>query len=344
MDNSCSPLTPALYDNGCSSSAAAAASWVPEILIPQLQATGSCSVDPLMLSLVDPVGRHGMGAGSYMIQPMQEPTYAQPSYLFGNGDCAAAAHHASSGAAPFLTTHPYSADPAVLASILSMLERPHVVVSNAIPLDIPNAKVAAGDKNTSSSAAAHRKEGPSPPPSSGRKIQAPPHASVAGKCPHLSSEPEEEADKGSVADVTHQRQHLLTTSLGPGAYFRARKRRPYRHESFPEKLHRMLLQAELHGKGDVVCFTPSGLAFEIHRVDEFISDVIPEFFRHKSISSFRRQLSMYGFKRVKDNGPDHGAYQHELFRRDDPTLCRQMKRVTELELILPDDPTASFPN
>jgi HSF-type DNA-binding len=345
VSKSCSPTTPALYE-GCTTSGSCAtcatnpSTWVPEILNPQLNSTGSCSaVDPIILSLVDPAARHFLGTGAYS-HPTQEPTYVQPSYIYG-AECgsaaAAAAHHSgSAGAAPFLATNLYSLDPAVLASILSMLERPPVVASNTIPHDIPNAKVVVVGDDLPSTNVFRREEGPG---------AGPPPLTYAKNCPHLASEPEEEADRDSVAgNATHQRQHLLTTSLGPGAYFRARKRRPYRHESFPEKLHRMLADAEIKGKGDVVCFTPSGLAFEIHRVDEFISDVIPDFFRHKSISSFRRQLSMYGFKRVKDNGPDHGAYQHELFRRDDPLLCRQMKRVTELELILPDDPTASFRN
>jgi hypothetical protein len=106
----------------------------------------------------------------------------------------------------------------------------------------------------------------------------------------------------------------------------------------------MLEEASAKGMDDVVGFTPSGLAFEIRDVDAFVRDVIPGFFRHRSVSSFRRQLSMYGFKRIKGRGLEHGAYQHELFRRDEPELCRQMKRVPELELILPDDPTASFRN
>lgn len=161
---------------------------------------------------------------------------------------------------------------------------------------------------------------------------------------HAGRDLEDDEEDDQSGTETHQRQHLLTTNVGPGAFFRAKKRRRYRHESFPEKLYRMLDDTAKAGKEEVVGFTKSGKAFEIHRTDEFLQEIIPEFFRHKSISSFRRQLSMYGFRRVKD-GPDHGAYSHELFRRGRPELCRQMKRVAELELILPNAaPSASSPS
>jgi HSF-type DNA-binding len=161
------------------------------------------------------------------------------------------------------------------------------------------------------------------------KTEASDAASASSASEHLGAQQQDE-----LAGDTHQRQHLLTTNVGPGAFFQAKKRRKYRHESFPEKLYRMLEETSEAGSEDIVSFTSSGKAFEIYRIDAFLEEIIPKFFRHKSISSFRRQLSMYGFRRVKD-GPDHGAYFHELFVRGQPDLCRQMKRVAELELVLP---------
>jgi len=143
--------------------------------------------------------------------------------------------------------------------------------------------------------------------------------------------------KSTVGDVLP-----MTSILGPDVHFTAKKRRAYSHESFPEKLYRMLEETEREGNDHIVSFIPDGSAVEIHQPIAFEKTIIPKYFRHKQLESFRRQFSMYGFQRPK-NGPHRGAYHHQLFIRGRPELLKQIRRVTEIDVVLPPsrtEPTA----
>jgi len=51
------------------------------------------------------------------------------------------------------------------------------------------------------------------------------------------------------------------------------------------------------------------------------------FFNHNAITSFQRQLNLYGFKRItKAGSKDYGSYYHELFLRGRLKLCYRIRR------------------
>ena len=95
---------------------------------------------------------------------------------------------------------------------------------------------------------------------------------------------------------------------------------------FPIKLHEMLDQIEADGYAHVISWQPHGRAFLIHDPVEFASHVMPKYFKHTKITSFQRQLNLYGFCRLT-KGRDSRAYYHELFLRVMPSLCCKMTRV-----------------
>eukprot|EP00980_Cylindrotheca_fusiformis_P005429 scaffold1157_cov122-Cylindrotheca_fusiformis.AAC.21 len=98
-----------------------------------------------------------------------------------------------------------------------------------------------------------------------------------------------------------------------------------RSESFPEKLHRLLLEVEYEGKGDIISFTPDGHAFQIHKPQEFFDKIVPQYFNQSHLSSFKRQLNLYGFEAIT-SGTFKGAYYHQDFQRLRPELCRLIHR------------------
>ena len=61
--------------------------------------------------------------------------------------------------------------------------------------------------------------------------------------------------------------------------------------SFPLKLHQLLNTAHDEGLEWIVSWSPQGNGFKVHKVKEFVSDILPRFFiRQTKYKSFQRQL------------------------------------------------------
>jgi len=109
----------------------------------------------------------------------------------------------------------------------------------------------------------------------------------------------------------------------------ANKRRAHRGGvavPFPEKLHYMLSQVDGEGVSHIVSWQPHGRCFIVHKPQQFVQDVMPRFFKQTKLTSFQRQLNLYGFVRLTA-GTDRGGYYHELFLRGRMDLCRRMSRT-----------------
>lgn len=95
---------------------------------------------------------------------------------------------------------------------------------------------------------------------------------------------------------------------------------------FPEKLHQLLENVDKEGYADIISWQPHGRCFIMHKPKEFVKVLMPMYFRQTKLTSFQRQLNLYGFCRLT-SGLDKCGYYHELFLRGKPSLCRQMMRI-----------------
>lgn len=95
-------------------------------------------------------------------------------------------------------------------------------------------------------------------------------------------------------------------------------------QPFPDKLMNML-DRETATHPDVVTWCPHGRAFVVKKPKVFTAEVMINYFRQSKLTSFQRQLNLYGFRRITQ-GLDTGAYYHELFLRGRPDLTSKMVR------------------
>lgn len=110
---------------------------------------------------------------------------------------------------------------------------------------------------------------------------------------------------------------------------------------FPVKLRAMLEESEAKGLSHIVSWEMEGTAFRVHDPEEFVKQIMGQWFNQTKYKSFQRQLNLYGFNRVS-RGPQKGCYIHEKFHRDQPewaeSICRKKvsdEDFTEAELIAP---------
>ncbi len=87
----------------------------------------------------------------------------------------------------------------------------------------------------------------------------------------------------------------------------------------------MLQDVEDEGLANIVSWEIHGRAFKIHKPQEFEQKIIPRYFNQTKITSFHRQLNLYGFLRISQ-GRDKGAYYHELFLRGKHFISNKMFR------------------
>ncbi|KAI1902733.1 hypothetical protein AGOR_G00019050 [Albula goreensis] len=87
------------------------------------------------------------------------------------------------------------------------------------------------------------------------------------------------------------------------------------------------------GTNDVICWSLDGINFRILDEHRFTKEILPKYFKHSNLSSFVRQLNMYGFRKVIsiEGGlvkPNLCAleFTHVYFQRGKEDLLEHIKR------------------
>jgi hypothetical protein len=100
--------------------------------------------------------------------------------------------------------------------------------------------------------------------------------------------------------------------------------------SFPFKLHRMLEHAKKENFHHIVSWVNDGSAFKVHNSRAFVEKVMPNYFDQTKYESFRRQLNLYGFRRVS-RGVERGVITHPSFLEGARSMCGNVIRKSKAE-------------
>ncbi|KAL7474672.1 hypothetical protein ACHAW6_000635, partial [Cyclotella cf. meneghiniana] len=95
-----------------------------------------------------------------------------------------------------------------------------------------------------------------------------------------------------------------------------------KRKTFPMKLHEILSDVTY---SDIIAWSPHGRSFRVVDKKRLLDVVGRKFFKFKNVNSFYRILNFWGFKRLRQPGPDNLAYYNEKFLQGLPQLAAQMK-------------------
>ena len=103
----------------------------------------------------------------------------------------------------------------------------------------------------------------------------------------------------------------------------------HRRTLFPIRLYGVLDMAAVTGIDGIISWQPHGRAFKIHNKKRFEKEVLLPILNMKSMGTFIKQMSLYGFRRLTmGSGADAGSYYHEQFLSGRDFLACRMTRET----------------
>ncbi|KAJ8929518.1 hypothetical protein NQ314_017776 [Rhamnusium bicolor] len=98
---------------------------------------------------------------------------------------------------------------------------------------------------------------------------------------------------------------------------------------FLKKLWKMVNDKEAE---DIIAWNSTGDGFVIYDQLQFITKLLPQYFKHNNMASFIRQLNFYDFHKVAGLDKDEIHFSHNCFLRDVPeTLIFIKRKCTSLK-------------
>uniref|UniRef100_A0A3B3R6W0 Heat shock factor protein 1-like n=1 Tax=Paramormyrops kingsleyae TaxID=1676925 RepID=A0A3B3R6W0_9TELE len=104
----------------------------------------------------------------------------------------------------------------------------------------------------------------------------------------------------------------------------------------PAFLSKLWTLVEDHSTSDLICWSQDGCSFIVCEEQRFCKEILPLYFKHSNMTSFVRQLNMYGFRKVlqveagllraEGRGGGGVEFQHPYFRRTQPNLLELIRR------------------
>ncbi|XP_054852011.1 heat shock factor protein 3-like isoform X2 [Eublepharis macularius] len=111
----------------------------------------------------------------------------------------------------------------------------------------------------------------------------------------------------------------------------------------PGFLAKLWALVEDPGSDAVICWSRNGQTFSILDEQRFAKELLPKYFKHNNLSSFIRQLNIYGFRKViaLENGMMTSVknlaieFQHPFFKQEKFSLLANIKR--KVSAVRPED-------
>ena len=95
-------------------------------------------------------------------------------------------------------------------------------------------------------------------------------------------------------------------------------------QSFLSKLYDILNN---HNYNNVISWDTDGKKVVISDVVKLCKDILPKFYKHRNLSSFIRQLNLYGFHKYKGIMESLEIYEHETFNKN--ITKEEIKQITK---------------
>lgn len=97
--------------------------------------------------------------------------------------------------------------------------------------------------------------------------------------------------------------------------------------AFLSKLWKIVNDPEID---KIIGWSADGRSFVIKDQAQFWYNILPVYYKHNNMSSFVRQLNMYGFHKIHSDGKerehDELKFYHPFFRKNQPSLMKNIKR------------------